>query len=81
MKVHLKKRWGAHLQHAVVSVSNERAEYLEDKGIGKIIDEPKENITKVLDPKSKPDQEQETKPEPEKAETPEEPKNSDKKKK
>ncbi|MBI9110286.1 hypothetical protein [Maridesulfovibrio ferrireducens] len=42
MKVKLKKRWGSHLANSIVSVSEERAEFLEKNGIGKITDKPKE---------------------------------------
>lgn len=55
MKVKLKTRWGSHLPHAIVSVSKERAEFLEDKGIGKIVDSDKLEKSPKQTPKSEPE--------------------------
>ena len=40
MKVRLLTRWAAYMPNEIVSVSDERAEYLEKEGIGRVIDRP-----------------------------------------
>lgn len=40
MKVRLLTRWASYMPNDIVSVSDERAEYLEKEGIGRVINVP-----------------------------------------
>lgn len=46
MEVRLLKRWGGRLPNQIVSVSVERAIYLEKEGIGKLMEPLPESFTK-----------------------------------
>ena len=55
MKVRLSTRWASYMPNDIVSVSDERAEYLEKEGIGRDIDRPSpvEEVKAKSEPKKK----------------------------
>ena len=53
VEVRLLTRWGSRLQGDVVSVSDARAQALQEEGIGRIINVPKVEEPKVEEPKAK----------------------------
>ena len=55
MKVRLSTRWASYMPNDIVSVSDERAEYLEKEGIGRVIDRPSpvEEVKAKSEPKKK----------------------------
>ena len=58
MRVRLLTRWGSRMQGDVVSVSDERGQYLESEGIGKMLDplpEPEKGVDPEPDPLPEPE--------------------------
>lgn len=55
VKVRLLTRWASYMPNEIVSVSDERAEYLEKEGIGRVIDRPSpvEDVKAKTEPKKK----------------------------
>lgn len=53
VNVRLLTRWADRMPNDIVSVSNERAEYLEKEGIGRIIDRPAEVVVEEKKPRKK----------------------------
>jgi len=60
MRVRLLTRWGSRMQGDIVSVSDERGQYLESEGIGKMLDHlPEPEAEAEAEPESLPEAEAE----------------------